>query len=383
MGEEPAEAGWARWAEIGGSAQPGSPPVLGEEAQAGRWRTVAPGVLGRADGAVSEPGPLGGFTGDRSGSWGRERPTPPPGRERSAHWWDPRVRDLNRRGGRRRERVTGRTAGLLGALLGAGLAVVVLARITGAAASLPAAEPSELEAGGSGQVTSPGAGPRGVPPGAAGETWAAEAGGGDLMEEQAPTHEQSAADPLNWASGGVDGVHPAVEEGPTDWWAVLAELDHVRSTALGARDHARLAGYAAPGSQMWEQDATLIEGLLAQDLTPVGLRTRVIAIEQAPGAVPTDPELDETGPELGQSDPERDRGGPGPDRLDPETGSERGDAVLVIVDERSAYTLEDRAGAVVHHVPASGYRRWRIALVRAESPGGGSAWRITSAESLP
>lgn len=382
MGEEPAGAGWARWAEIGGSAQPGSPPVLGEEAQAGRWRSVAPGVLGRADGAGSQHGPEGGFTGDRSGSRGWERPAPPPGRERWAHRWDPRARDLDRRGGRRRESVTGRTTGLLGALLGAVLAVVVLARITGAAASLPAAEPLELEAGGSGRMTSPGAGPRGVPPGAAGETWAVQ-GGGERAGEQATPGEQAPADPQSSASGGVDRVHGTAGEGPTDWWAVLAELDHARSTALGERDRAQLAGYAAPGSQIWEQDATLIEGLLARGLTPVGLGTRVIAIEQAPGPVQTDPELDQTGPERERSDTEHDRAGPGPDRLDPETGSEPGDAVLVIVDERSAYSLQDQAGAVVHLVPASGYRRWRIALVRAEAPGGGPAWRITSAESLP
>ena len=376
MGEEPAGAGWARWAEIGGSAQPGSPLVQGEETESGPWRAVAPGVLGRPDRMEVQPAQRRPGSADPLGSRVRDLPQDPArGSEHGAGPGD--LRRLRDGGGRGRLRPEGdaRRFARVGGVVGAVVVVLALARIAGAApgmrVSVPAPEPS---AGISRGSTSAGDRAGSVDSGVAGEWEAA----GEVGRAGAAQADDSPSPPV----GGIDGFLGDGEETPNDWWAVLDELDRARSRALVEREPMDLATYAAPGSAMWAQDTALIEGLLARGLTPLGLGTRLIAIEQAP-------EPDGVGhsayPSLG-SESTGDEAGPGPN------SGPAGDVVLVIVDERSAYTLEDAEGVVAQRVPASGLRRWRVALVPAagrpdgsDRPDGpdGPAWRIRSVEAVP
>jgi hypothetical protein len=84
--------------------------------------------------------------------------------------------------------------------------------------------------------------------------------------------------------------------------------------------------------------------------------------------------------------------------------------MVVLVDQRSAYTLVDAEGAVVHSVASPGSRRWQVRLVRvpdaapgepphpdSESPspgsgspeslleghGGDAGWRIAEVTPIP
>jgi outer membrane receptor protein involved in Fe transport len=80
-------------------------------------------------------------------------------------------------------------------------------------------------------------------------------------------------------------------------------------------------------------------------VTPVGLATDLIAIESAPSLAPVDEQQGAGDPRAVGSDPE---GG--------------GGVSLVIVDQRSAYELQDSSGATVDGVPASAARRWQLTL---------------------
>jgi hypothetical protein len=134
-----------------------------------------------------------------------------------------------------------------------------------------------------------------------------------------------------------------------DWWSVLAQLDQARASALAAREVSDLDAYTVPGSPAWGQDAGLIGDLHERGLTPVGLTTRVVGMEEAPE----------------------------------EGGLDSGTVVeLVIVDERSAYSLVDDGGAVIEQVPVSGLRRWRITLVGSDPAGEAPGWRLRSVEAL-
>lgn len=133
---------------------------------------------------------------------------------------------------------------------------------------------------------------------------------------------------------------------PPDWWSVLAQLDQARASALAAREVSDLDSYAVPDSPAWHQDADLIGDLHKRGLTPVGLMARLVGIEQAPDGTDQGPEAV---------------------------------VELVIVDERSAYSLVDDAGAVVEQVPASGLRRWRVRLVGSVPAGAATGWRLHSA----
>lgn len=119
-----------------------------------------------------------------------------------------------------------------------------------------------------------------------------------------------------------------------DWRAVLVELDRRRAGALQARDQAGLAKYAAPGSAAWQSDARLIAELAKRSLRPVGLATRIVAVEDV--------------------------------RLGDEGAS------IKVVDERGSYQLVDRSGEVKQRVAGTGQRRWRVKLV-SMTRGGASA----------
>lgn len=140
------------------------------------------------------------------------------------------------------------------------------------------------------------------------------------------------------------------QPGQVDWWAVLAQLDMARASALAAREVSDIEAYAMPGSPAWKQDADLIEDLQERGLVPVGLTTRLVAFEQAPDGTDLGPE----------------------EVLD-----------LVVVDERSAYALVDDGGAVVEQVVASGLRRWRVRLAGSGTANEGLTWRLHSAEPMP
>lgn len=134
-----------------------------------------------------------------------------------------------------------------------------------------------------------------------------------------------------------------------DWWSVLAQLDQSRASALAAREVSDLDAYTVPGSPAWDQDVGLIGDLHERGLTPVGLTTRVVGMEEAP------------------------------EEGDPDTGTL---VELVIVDERSAYSLVDDGGAVIEQVPVSGLRRWRITLVGSDPEAGAPRWRLRSVAAL-
>jgi hypothetical protein len=80
----------------------------------------------------------------------------------------------------------------------------------------------------------------------------------------------------------------------------------------------------------------MIEALVAAGLAPVGLRTTMVALESVEETVEESVE--------GPAAP----GGP--------------TVRLQVVDVRSAYTLVDSAGRVVHEEPAAPQRRWMLTL---------------------
>lgn len=137
---------------------------------------------------------------------------------------------------------------------------------------------------------------------------------------------------------------------PVDWWGVLAELDRRRADALAARDPFAVAGYAREGSPAWQADIETIARLTDGGVAPVGMRTRVVAIEQA-----------EASPEY----------------------LEGGAARLVLVDERSAYDLVDPMGERVREVPGTDPRRWQVELAHVASPAPDPGWRLTQVVPLP
>ena len=366
MGEEP-WSGVARWGGAGApeTVQAGAfgrvAAPAEHEADDGAWRAVAPGVRVRADADDGlEWGAGAGF------AWGSPGPVPgdahrgaPVGSAGSA-WAAGRSRrsgdDGNGAGPGAGARVGIRR---IGAVLGTVALVVVLVRIAVGApdASIPAssAPPAASASGPADAAADPSVGvspPATVsdPSGTGPTEWA-----GSLASD--PT------DPSGTSSGAAGSAPPAGpptdpavpspvpnQQGPVDWWSVLAELDRARASALAARAVSALDEYAASGSPAWDQDAGLIGDLEARGLAPVGLTTHLVGIERAPE--------------------EADRA-PG--------------AVveLVIVDERSDYSLVDDAGAVVEEVPASGLRRWRVRLAGSASPDGGFRWLLQAVEPMP
>jgi hypothetical protein len=213
-------------------------------------------------------------------------------------------------------------------------------------------------------------------PGAESSGPAVAAGGDDRLEETP----RAAPAPGDLSEAG---------EGPIDWWAVLSDIDGLRSAALRQRDAAAIAQYAEPGSTAWEEDSHLIADLRARGLVPEGLSTRIVGMEQVqvltdsgPGGVPGARE--QGAGELGQptprdSDPPDSGGERGPSDVDPDEAAH--EAVLVVVDERSTYRLVDPSGAVVAEIPASGLRRWQLRL--APGPPGAGRWLLRSAEPMP
>lgn len=141
----------------------------------------------------------------------------------------------------------------------------------------------------------------------------------------------------------VATTRPSIDA--VDWWAVLAVLDERRADALRQGDPAALGAYAVPGSPAWEVDADLLSRLGVAGLRPEGLRTQLIAIEQAGGC--------------------------------------DGSACVVLVDRRGPYALVDAQGAAVEQVPAADSQRWRltldpVAVVDASDPG----WRLREVEPI-
>lgn len=361
MGEE-SSSGWARWGgadELEGPDSDGldDTAASAEEGMSdGEWLAVAPGVRVRAEASGRPAGGAGagsrwGIAGSREGdghgggSVGSVGSDMAPGRSpRSGS--DGTGPEGGGHGGLRR----------VGAVLGAAALIVALVRIAAAlpiwpvpttsalpavmASVAPAATDPPVGASVPAAVTDPvGTGPtewvEATAPGSPGPT---------------PTPGGPDPDPPTELSGGLGAESPTpIEDGPVDWWSVLAQLDQSRASALAAREVSDLDAYTVPGSPAWEQDAGLIGDLHERGLTPVGLTTRVVGMEEAP-----------------------EEGG-----LDSGTGVE-----LVIVDERSAYSLVDDDGAVIEQVPVSGLRRWRITLVGSDLAGAAPGWRLRSVEAL-
>ena len=130
---------------------------------------------------------------------------------------------------------------------------------------------------------------------------------------------------------------------------MLAELDARRGTALAGPDLAGLASFAQEGSAAWQADVDVIEQLRERGLRPVGLATKLVAIEDV-------------------SEPE------------PQAEGAQGAVAVTLVDKRSEYQLVDGDGQTVQTVPASGRKRWRTTLVRVEEPAPDPGWRVSSVE---
>jgi hypothetical protein len=187
--------------------------------------------------------------------------------------------------------------------------------------------------------------------------------------------------------GPLDRARDLVEGSAPDWWGVLAALDELRSEALERGDRTGLDEYAEPGSPAWRADAALLDGLRSRGLTPVGLTTTVVAIESAPEpgdgvGAPASPGASAgpaVGPGSAAGEPIPDQG-EGDDLRTPDAAD--GAVWLVVVDERSAYSLRDAAGSI-REVPPAGLRRWRIGLVPNPGDGAGPGWLVRSVEPMP
>jgi hypothetical protein len=138
-----------------------------------------------------------------------------------------------------------------------------------------------------------------------------------------------------------------------DWWSILGALDARRQRALTERDPAALSDYLVPGSPAWRADSALIAELRTQGVRPVGLATHLVAIEEVEVDAAASGAVD--GSVAAEGDPGPSQG----------AGIATDRATVVLVDQRSAYTLEDPAGAVVQAVDASGTQRWVVTLARA------------------
>lgn len=160
--------------------------------------------------------------------------------------------------------------------------------------------------------------------------------GGTATPEAASTEAEGAiADgtPDDAGDGSIESV---------DWWTVIEELDARRGAALAATDVEALDGYLMAGSSAWQADAALITDLQERAVRPVGLRTQLVAIEDVAAAA---------------------------------TAVE-----VVLVDQRSAYTLEDAKGQAVQTIDASGSRRWRMTLERSDHSPPDPGWRVAAVQ---
>ena len=131
----------------------------------------------------------------------------------------------------------------------------------------------------------------------------------------------------------------------TDWWDVLAVLDARRSQVLMAGDKRGMVGYTMPGSPAWLGDEAMLADLEARGVRPVGLASRILAIEAVS-------EVD--------------------------VGVE-----LQVVDLRSGYDLvAETTGESVGRVEPAGAARWTITLAPVEPVDavGDPGWWVVSVE---
>lgn len=128
---------------------------------------------------------------------------------------------------------------------------------------------------------------------------------------------------------------------PTQWRAVIEELDRRRAAAIIARDAEALLQVDAPGSPALMRDRASIAALAAQELRVVGVPLRVHSVTerfvaQGPGT-PT--------------------------------------ASLTVVDAMAAYAMVNASGVEVRRVVARPSTTWAVELRKVQ----GSGWRYVSA----
>lgn len=180
------------------------------------------------------------------------------------------------------------------------------------------------------------------------------ADGGSRVAGEASDADRATARVPAPAGGGDGAGEPAEAAGPagerirdTDWWSVLELLDGRRARALQEVDPTALPSYAARGSPAWRADAALVADLERAGRRPVGLGSRLVAIESA-RPCPTEAA-----------------------------------ACLVMVDQRGAYTVVDGEGVVVEEVPQADPTRWQITLVPEEQPTSlDPGWRVSEVTGL-
>lgn len=307
----------------------------GAEGARSRWRSTIPGVsqrdgapatLGLAAWGLGHRGAQAAAGGGAASGWAGESTEAGGMREGGPRGFGPAGPSRARRG------LPWRAITLGGLAL---LAILGVARVAGAEG--PRLGIGSERASGDGAA---GGVARTAEPGVSGRV---EPTGG---HEAAPTGAPEPVPPPTPMAAPDAPVAPnAAGTGPPDWWEVLAELDRRRARALTALDPDLVAAYARPESPVWSADTGLVADLRARGLRPLGLGSRVLAVERA---------------EL-----------------------RSGQARVQIVDKRSGYSLVDAHGEVVESVPAAGLTRWSVAL--AEEPRDPVGWRVVdvTAESNP
>jgi hypothetical protein len=119
-----------------------------------------------------------------------------------------------------------------------------------------------------------------------------------------------------------------------------------------------LSGYTVRDSPAWAADGATIDALAKRGMRPVGLGTRILAIES----------VAELGDSEGTVADPAGEASVGADRAGHPT------VELTVVDLRSGYELRDAAtGVPVDRVDPSGAARWLVQLVPVDGPADGAS----------
>jgi hypothetical protein len=128
---------------------------------------------------------------------------------------------------------------------------------------------------------------------------------------------------------------------PTDWWAVLSELDALRSSAFAECDERLLERVYAPGSAAFNADRSRLAELSAVGASASGLRLTLLDVTE-----------------------------------DKDLSASDGRVVLSVVDELPDYTLVGPDG-VEQHRTGRGRATWLVTLQEVEE----GQWRIADIRS--